>query len=436
MKPIMFVTLVLVALISASVIAGAEEMLMWEECVKEAKQNNPDLTSAKEMLNQARASKEITRSAALPQISGDGSEITTKGPSSAGSGSSSQSSQVSTKSRKTTTYQYELTGEQLVFDSFKTSYDLSTAERNIIASRYNYDVTSSNVRLRLRSAFIALLESQELLKVTEEIEVRRRQNAELVKLRYEGGREHKGSLLTAEANLAQAIYDVTQARRAIYLSQRRLSKELARAVFTPMTVEGDLEVRDQVRERPDFEKLGQTNPLLSQLIAQKEAAKFGVKSAYAQLFPQVYASGSMGNTSTQWFPDKNEWSVGTTIKVPIFDGGNTIATISKAKATLGQAQADERSGRDGVILTLSDTWTQLQNSVDMVEVQRKFVEATRERSRIAESEYSIGLLLFDNWIIIEDDYVKAKKAFLAAQTAALIAEASWVQAKGGTLDYD
>jgi outer membrane protein TolC len=191
-----------------------------------------------------------------------------------------------------------------------------------------------------------------------------------------------------------------------------------------------------VRERPDFEKLGDTNPLLSQLIAQKEAAKFGVKSAYAQLFPQVYASGSMGNTSTQWFPDKNEWSVGTTIKVPIFDGGNTIATISKAKATLGQAQADERSGRDGVILTLSDTWTQLQNSVDMVEVQRKFVEATKERSRIAEAEYSIGLLSFDNWIIIEDDYVSAKKSFLAAQTAALLAEANWVQAKGGTLDHD
>jgi len=425
--------LIVLLLCLASNEAKAEEIIAWEDCVKEARKNNPDLVSAKEKVNQAKATKEITRSAALPQISGNGSEMTNKAPSSTGSSGGSFGS---SGGNRTTTYQYEFTGQQLLFDSFKTSFDLSGAERGIVSSKYNYDVTSSNVRLRLRTAFVSLLESQELLKVSEEIEVRRKQNAELVKLRYEGGREHKGSLLTAEANLAQAIYDVTQARRSIYLSQRRLSKELSRAIFVPMMATGGLEVKDQVRERPNFELFAETNPLLHQLIAQKEAAKFGVKSAYSQLFPQIYASGSLGNTSTQWFPDKNEWSVGTTITVPIFDGGNTIATISKAKATLGQAQADERSGRDGVILTLSDTWTQLQNAVDMVEVQRKFVEASKERSRIAESEYSIGLLSFDNWTIIEDDYVSAKRSFLAAQTAALVAEASWVQAKGGTLDYD
>jgi len=426
-----------VILLLAANDSRAEEVIEWKECVKEAKQKHPDLMSALEKVNQAKAAKEITRSAVLPQITGNASETTSKGPSfSSSTSSSSGTIATSTVRKPTTTYEYDVTGQQLLFDGFKSSYDLSTAERKIVSSRYNYDVTSSNIRLRLRTAFADLLSAQELLKVTEEIEARRKQNLELVRLRYEGGREHRGSLLTSEADLAQASYEVNQARRNIYFSQRQLIKELGRSSFTAMLAKGELEVKDADRERPDFDRLAQTTPLLQQLIAQKEAARFGLKSAYANFFPQVYANGSIGNTNVNVFPDKNEWSVGTTLMFPFFDGGNRFATASQAKAALGQATDDEKSGRDGVILTLADTWTKLQNATENVAVQRKSLEAAQERAKIAEAEYSIGLLSYDNWIIIEDNLVSAKKNFVNSETIVLIAEAGWIQAKGGTLDYD
>jgi len=68
-------------------------------------------------------------------------------------------------------------------------------------------------------------------------------------------------------------------------------------------------------------------------------------------------------------------------------------------------------------------------------VQGKFFEAARERAKITQAQYSTGLISFDNWTIIEDDLVNAKKSFLDVQADALIAEANWIQAKGGTL-YD
>ena len=43
---------------------------------------------------------------------------------------------------------------------------------------------------------------------------------------------------------------------------------------------------------------------------------------------------------------------------------------------------------------------------------------------------------FDNWTIIQDNLVKAKKAFLDAQANGLFAEAGWIQAKGETLEYE
>ena len=423
-------------------LVGAEEPIAWKECVKEAKLQHPDLVSAKEKVNKAKAAKEIARSAVLPQVTGNADESTSNGIGVSASGSSGQGvtslqgGSGSSSGKPNTRYTYGADLQQLLFDGFKTSYELSSAQRNIEAFRYNYDVTSSNIRLRLRTAYANLLAAQELVKVTEEIEARRRQSLALVQLRYEGGREHKGSLLTSGADLAQAVYDVSQAKRNIYLSQRQLIKELGKKAFAPFGATGDMEVKETVRERPDFEKLSDTTPLLQQLIAQKEAARFGLKSAKAGFFPQVFLNAGESNSNTNAFPDQNQYSIGTSLALPIFDGGNTIANVQQAKATLGQTEADERSGRDGVILTLSNTWTQLQNTIDNVGVQRKVLEATEERARIAEAEYSVGLLIYDNWIIIENNLVSAKKTFVNAELSALIAEANWVQAKGGTLDYD
>ncbi|MFA5147005.1 MAG: TolC family protein [Candidatus Omnitrophota bacterium] len=410
----------LAVLLLSTASLAAEETLEWKACVDEAKRQNPALISAFENIKQYKAAKEVTRSAVMPQVSGSGSESTAK----------------SAGGARSTTYDYSVTGQQLLFDGFKTSFDLSAAERNIISSKYNYDVTSSNIRLSLRTAFANLLTAQEFLKVAQGIEARRKQNLELVKLRYEGGREHRGSLLTSEADLAEASYEVRQATRDIYVAQRQLTKELGRSLFVPMTAQGDFEVRDQDVSLTDFEDLAETTPLLQQLIAKKESAKFGLNAAYADFFPQVYANANIGNTNTRWFPDRNEWSLGTSLSLPIFDGGNRFAAVSQAKAVLGQAKENERSGRDGVIYTLSNTWAALQDAVENVLVRKKYLYATEERARIAEAEYSVGLMSFDNWIIIEDNLVSAKKSLVSAQLGALIAEATWIQAKGGTLDYD
>ncbi|MFH1339438.1 MAG: TolC family protein [Candidatus Omnitrophota bacterium] len=398
--------------------AKAGEALAWEDCVREAKKNHPDLISAQEKLNQAKADKAITAANILPQLSSDISQKTSK----------------AAGSDKTDAYSYDITGKQLLFDGFKTSYDIRAALENIKSTQHNYETASSDVRLRLKTAFVELLKAQELLNITEDIAKRRRRNVELLQLRYEAGREHKGSLLTAQANSAQAEFEVAQARRNIDLAQRRLTKELGREKFTPIRVKGGFDIGYSSREKPDFENLAETNPVLQELIARKEAARFGLKSAKADFFPQVYANAGAGRTASDWPPRRDEWSAGVSVSLPIFEGGSRIAEVSGAKAAFNQTQADERSGRDSVLLALEQAWTSLQDAIDKVGVQRKFLEATDERAKITQAQYSTGLISFDNWTIIEDDLVRVKKSFLEAEADSLIAEANWIQAKGGTLD--
>jgi outer membrane protein TolC len=398
----------------------AEEVLTWEDCVNEARKNHPDLLSAQAIIHQAKANKSITISNILPQISTELSERT------------SYSDALTT----TDTYSYGITAQQLLFDGLKTPYEITAAAKELKAAQYNYDVTSSDIRLRLRTAFVELLKAQQFLNLTEDIYSRRSQNADLVRLLYEGGREHRGSLLTAQANLAQAEFDVTQAERNITVAQRRLNKELGREESKPIRVTGNFEDTNAKRERPMFETLAAITPSLESLVAAREAARFNVKAAQANFFPQLYANASAGRTDSDWPPVQDEWAVGVTLTFPLFEGGRRWAEVSKARAILSQAQADEKSNRDSIALTLEQTWTTWQNAIDTVAVQKNFLQAYEERSRIARAQYENGLISFDNWTIIEDDLVRVKKTFLEAQASTFIAEAEWIQAQGGTLEYE
>ena len=264
----------------------------------------------------------------------------------------------------------------------------------------------------------------------------RRQNVELVSLRYEAGREHLGSLLTTKASLAQAEFEADQARRRLELAQVRLNKELGEGRYKPMQVRGEFILSEKLEPKPDMVKLTQDNPFLKQLISKKEAARWGIESAKSEYFPQVYADGSLGRSDDEFLPEKDRWGAGLSFSLSLFEGGSRKAGQDKATAIFKQSEQDLRSGKDTVILTLEESWINMKDVQGNVQVQKKFLDAAAERAKISQAQYSNGLITFDDWTIIEDNLVSAKKSYLNAQAGALIAEANWVQAKGGKIDYE
>ncbi|MFA5005569.1 MAG: TolC family protein [Candidatus Omnitrophota bacterium] len=406
----------------------ADQVLLWDDCLAEAKKNNPDLISSVESVKESAADKGITASALYPQVDGNLGVSTTH--------TNSRNSSTGVKTRSTTdSYTYGATATQLLFDGFKTVNNVKSATEDIKAAQQNYRFTSSNVRLALRTAFINLLRSQELIKVVEEIVRIRRQNLELITLRYQSGLEHRGALLTAEADIAEANFELSQAKRDLVLSQRQLTAAMGRDKFEPISVKGDFTIRDTVKEKPDLDLIVKNNPSLLKAIAEKNSASYSIKSAYANFSPELSGSAGANKTDTSWPPRAKTWNAGLTLTMPIFEGGLRFAQVAKAIAAYKQAEADERSIKDSAVVTLESAWAALQDAIETVTVQYKNLDATVERSKIAEAQYSTGFIDFDNWTIIEDNLVSAKKTYLNAQANLLLAEANWIQAKGETLEY-
>jgi outer membrane protein TolC len=422
-RKISLIIIPLLFLGSFPALSRAEETLSWQECIKEAAKNHPDLIAAEETVKQSEASKKITASTLYPQVDSNLSAQTAR-------------NDIGISNSSGDTYNYGVSGTQLIFDGTKTINNVRAASENIKAAKQGFKFTSATVRFRLRSAFINLLRAQENLRITNEIYDIRRGNLELITLRYESGLEHRGALLTAEADLANASYGIDQAKRSVEVAQRQLVKETGRAHFTPIEIKGDFEVKDAAKEKPDFELIAKNNPSLQQVAAQMNAAEFGIKSAYANFFPTLNGQAQASKNDTRWPPKSDEWNLGLALSLPIFEGGLRVAQVAQAKALFNQLKENERSTRDGVVTTLEQTWAALQDAMENVEVQNKNLIATEERSKISQAQYSIGLISFDNWTIIEDNLVSAKSTYLNAQAAALLAEANWIQAKGETLEYE
>jgi len=415
------IAIALLMLSGATALAGDAAVLDWGDCVREAARYNPQLAASLQVVKQRKAQKWIATSPMLPQISAEASA----GKTNTFSGGSGRDNNT-----------YSAKGEQLLFDGFKTYNDFKSAEQDLSASQHSYTAESSEIRYNLRKAFTELLKAQALVPITQGIIARRKQNLDMIRLRYESGREHQGSLLLAEADLAQARLDHRKAMRDISVAQYALRKELGWEKDVPIRVRGSFELQAPLRGKPDLRTIADNHPLVQRIASERSAAKYGLQAAKSEFFPTFKLAAEAGKVRAGGFSADDGWAVGVNASLPIFEGGRRIANTDRARARFREAASSETSEYDRVLSSLESAWQKLKDAVEINEVQKKYLQADRVRAKIARGQYANGLLIFDNWIIIEDNYVRSQKAYVNTQADMMIAEAEWIRARGEVLEYE
>jgi outer membrane protein TolC len=399
--------------------ATTVETLDWAQCLAEAAAHHPDLRSAAEKVRQAEAQRDVVKGGQLPAVSA------TAGGSRSGSSDRAASG----------AWSYNVNASQLLYDGAKTSSQVNSASETLKASNYSKDAVSVSTRYALRTVFVQLLTAQKQVALAEEIAVKRRQNLRLIGLLYKSGTENIGSLSKAQADLAEAEYEVAQAKRGLELAQVVLGTQLGRSSFGAIRVTGQFTASEKRKTVPDFERIAKENPSYLNLTAQKDAAGYSLQAARSAFMPSVSVTSGFGNSSfNQIPPNRTDWQTGINISVPIYAGGAGRAGVAKARSLVNQLNADEESLYLSLLRSLEQTWKSFVDASESVDVQKKYLDAASERARIADAQYSAGLVSFNEWTIIEDNLVSAKKSYLNAQSTLLTAEAAWVQAKGGTLE--
>jgi len=415
--------------------AASPKVLTWPELVRKTLQCNPDLQSARYVVTSTARSRDIAFGDYLPSFEGDLQRSVSRNGFSGG-GSNASSGTGGGGSALRDSLSLDLVGTQSLFNGFGTTGSFIKARKALDAARYQYVVTSANVRDALKLAYVDVLRWNRLWKVNQGILERRKQNAEMVRLRYEAGRENLGSALRAEALAAQASFDVKAAERYINSQTLRLARETGGEFVLPVEIRDSLEelVPLAIVMEPDYGEIADNLPQVQRLVKLAESAKANVVAAQSAVWPQVDGTMDYGKSGERASNLKSEHSWGLNVMVPFFNGGKNVNAIRKAKADYDAARAIAVSARDEAIALLADAWVKYANAVDNIAVRKKFLEASMKRAEIVRAEYASGLMTFQDFDTAEQEQSNSENDYVQSLADVSKAQANWEMIRGKTLE--
>ena len=411
------------------------EVLTWPGLVRKTLQFNPDLLSARFVVTSTARSRDIAFGDYLPSFEGDLQRSASRNASFGNGSGFSGSGNGNTLQDNLS---LDLVGSQSLFNGFGTTGTFLKARKDLDAARFQYVVTSANVRDSLRLAYIDVLRWNRLWKVNQGILERRKQNAEMVRLRYEAGRENLGSALRAEALASQAAFDVQVAERYIDSQTLRLARETGGEFVLPVRIKDSLEqlIPAAVIPEPDYAEIAENLPQVQRLIKVAEAAKANVVAAQSAVWPQVNGTMDYGKSGERVSNLKSEHSWGLNVIVPFFNGGKNVNAIRKAKADYDAARSLAVSARDEAVAQLADAWVKYVNAIDNVAVRKKFLEASQKRAEIVRAEYASGLMTFQDFDTAEQEQNNSENDYVQSLADVSNTQANWEMIRGKTLEDD
>lgn len=391
----------------------AGSIYSFADCIEVLKKNNAELQAAQENLQSAQSLVNATYGAYLPQISANLNY--TRGQSDVNNNEG---------------YNATLNASENLFNGFADSAKMSDAKGKLVVAEANLKSIKAKLSYDLKSAFANVLYAQDSIKLAQNILKRRTDNLNLVQLRFQSGRENKGSVLLSKAYMKQAQLDVLKAEHALDSSKSTLIRVLGLAPDEVIDVKERVPVLDAATATPAFQKIAEDSPERRTSEGQLQSAEAGLTSSRSGFYPTLNLQGSVGKYGEDFFPDQDKWSVGATLSWSLFSGGKDYFTQKSSFAQKLVAENNLRNLNLDLIARLKAAYANYVESVKDVEVSDAFADASSTRAEIARSKYNNGLSSFDDWDIIENDLINRQKDQTLKHRDRIVAEATWEKTQG------
>lgn len=404
---------------------------MLNALIEEAVQNNLDVASAKARIREARATRRQAIGALLPLIDGTGLATYNRSAASTSAGIS------------TTPFTYNQF--QAGFDS-SWELDLFGGNRRAVeAATYGVDAAEDDMRSTLLtligdvSAYYAELRGyQARIALARRTAVSQRQTALLTQQKFDAGSASavdsaKAAGLAATTESYIPTYEVSYAEAvhrigvllgheptALAPSLRSVVRIPAPRLPLPAGIPADVLVL-----RPDVRK------------AERQYAQYTAKvgQAEAALYPSVSLTGSVSTTGLNvgdiGKASSIGWSIGPTLSVPIFNGGQLRAAVDIAGAQRDQYYL---AWRASVLTALEDVENALVSlAQERIKIQR-LSEASRrygEAARLSRALYTSGSTSFLESLDAERSYYTAEDSLIVSRVAIATSYIALAKALGG-----
>ena len=323
---------------------------------------------------------------------------------------------------------------QAVFDQ-RVFTGLKAAKTTREFYQINADLTDEQIIERVATAYYQVFVQQDKLETIDKSYENTSRVKEVIKSLVDNGLAKPIDLDRINVQLNNISTSRQQLINAIAISKNALKFYMGHPIQDEIILEhGELEtslvlLEDQVNveNRTEFKVLNK----------QKELLGFAKDAEKAKLYPTVGITASYG---IQGFGDKfitsnqfywsNLSSVGLSVNIPIFTGGQTKAQIAQAEVDLLDIEEQITDTKLSLDLEYQNAKAQIENALKSVEIQKENVGLAEKVLSNTQANYQQGLANLTEILDAENALTDARNNHSQALLDYKIAEVALIKAKG------
>jgi outer membrane protein len=294
---------------------------------------------------------------------------------------------------------------QLVSESYTAqaaaSYEIFSGGRRLVLNRSaRAEVAAATAErtaqrfqtiLGTKDRYYAAAAAAELVRAAEQRLSRARQQLVFAQTRLEVGSATRSDVLRAELEVGNAELALVDAESALRTGRLQLGRQLGLDEQVEPTP-GSLPERAPALPPTDalVRRAERSAPAVLASQATLSARQAETLSAAAAYLPSVRASGGYDWFAFDFPPEQRSWSMRLTASLPLFNGFQREAAVTRARAPARVAKERARDAQIGVRVTTEDAARELSSAQRRVEIAQRAVELAREDLRVQEERYQIG----------------------------------------------
>ena len=433
----LFPVLLAALIVSGASAEDAPRPLSLAEAIRLALKNNPDLATAQQHVNAARAGIQQTEAALWPQVRLSGSYAASDNPVQAFMMTLNQRAFSFTGNFNhpdpTDNLNSKVLAQWSLYDGGQSLASRQAAKLNTEATRQTFAAARNDLVFEVTRAFHTIGKAREFVSAAAAAVGSMEANVTVASNRFAAGNVLKTDLLDSQVRLAESQENLIRARNAVALSEvvfRTVIGVGEKDNVTAAETVGCVTSRGEETPAASGDAAYNPRPELTAAHQTVTAAERQVRAVQAGYIPRLNAFASYDLDSGNGTRYTDSWLAGVSVDVNIFDGFLTRGKVAEARANLESARQQERKVALGVTLETRQAQLNLEETQARLDTTGKSVEQAEESVQITKDRYANGLALLTQLLDAENALTAARQRRAAVGTDLLIARAALDHALG------
>ncbi|MYK18835.1 TolC family protein, partial [Candidatus Poribacteria bacterium] len=320
-------------------------------------------------------------------------------------------------------YNLGLRGQYTIWDNGQREGGFAQAKENLNATVSRNEGIKQGLILDITQAYYDVIQSQELVSVSEQILARSQENTRRTRDFVAAGSLIPADIATAEVREANDQLSLLNNQNSLQIAQATLPRLLGLDPGVLLTVSVD-EAYQLYQDRGTIERIAipveeaiqtalDNRPEFQELQAQLRVQEWSLTLAKLQRWPRLNADASYDVNLDDYlrerenFSDFRSWSIGASLNFTLFDGGILSNRVKEINMQLEQTRENASDLERNVALAVRQAYLNLKRSETSLDISKAQVNNAQLSLDVIQGRFDVDKAILLELLDAQTSYAQA-----------------------------